>query len=136
MTHLAIGIYEPRHAQEVAKLRHVAKLYDAVPFTVGGGVGDMLNLRDLTALQDYAWPLGALIVPIELDLYAKPLSTFTHPTGATMYLLGPNTGTLPKAALNLHEPVFVETAKPGALPNTTAGAIVLHHRYTTQLGAA
>lgn len=133
---LAIGVWEPKREQEVMRLRRTARTYGArFTFQVGGadysGPGLMphhrvLELHELNFLV--SGPVD--LVAVELDSHAVPLSSFQHPEHAA-YLIGPENGTIPRPVLDtIGRIVKVETPLSGLLEPATAGAIVLHDRYT------
>lgn len=131
---LAVGIYQPRKRSEVEELRRATKPYGLdFTFQVGGftaeGLPGIPHRIYRTFDQFVAEHTG--LVAIELDTHAVPLGQFAHPEHAT-YLLGPNTGTIPRDVLDrIGRAVMVETPDHQALNASVAAAIVLHDRYVT-----
>lgn len=137
---VAIGIYQPRKRGEVDDLRRVARVYGVdYTFQVGGfRVEDLppgfphrlyRNLDQLLAGIDL-YGSGELIA-LELDTHALPLGRFTHPQDVT-YLLGPNTGTIPRDVLDrIGRILSVETPGHSPLNTSAVAAIVLHDHYVT-----
>lgn len=155
---VAIGMYQPKDTRNLGSLLRSAHLY-AVDFTfqVGGvqynapAATDTSNatkriphmrfesVDELQRLQG-AGPYGPVylsVVAVELDTHAIPLSRFYHPAHGVAYLLGSENRGIPRDVLDqIGRIVQVETPNPWSLNVATAGAIVLHHRYTQLEGTA
>ena len=140
---VAIGMYQPKDDRNIGSLLRSAHLYD-VDFTFQiGGTPYRYAATDTSRstkhiphqVYDDLEPLltvaAGRVVAVELDTHAVPLSRFAHPEHA-VYLLGSENRGLPRDVLDrVGRIVQVETPNPWSLNVATAGAIVLHHRYTT-----
>lgn len=136
---VAIGIYQPRKRSEVEFLRRSIKGYDVdYTFQIGGYLAEGLpgtphhTWRSLDDLLTYARINPAQeVVALELDTHAVPLGRFDHPENVA-YLLGPNTGTIPRDVLDrIGRTAYVETPGHRALDTSAVAAVVLHDRYVT-----
>lgn len=140
---VAIGMYQPKDERNIGSLLRTAHLYDVdFTFQIGGAsyryaatdtsraTKHIPHYRYVDLDQLYQATFGQVIA-VELDTHSVPLSRFTHPEHA-VYLLGSENRGLPRDVLDqIGRIVQVETANPWSLNVATAGAIVLHHRYTT-----
>jgi tRNA G18 (ribose-2'-O)-methylase SpoU len=137
-------MYQPKDERNIGSLLRSAHLYD-VDFTYQiGGTPYRYHATDTSrstksiphhryeSLEDFCagtYPLT--VVAVELDTHSVPLSRFAHPQDA-VYMLGSENRGIPRDVLDqIGRIVQVETANPWSLNVATAGAIVLHHRYTT-----
>lgn len=135
---VAIGIYQPRKRSEVEFLRRSIKGFDvAYTFQIGGYRAEGLPgtphyiYRDLDDLIDTASQRRAEVVALELDTHAVPLERFDHPESVA-YLLGPNTGTIPRDVLDrIGRIAYVETPGNRPMDTSAVAAVVLHDRYVT-----
>ena len=140
----AIGVYHPKHEVNIGGLFRSADLYGAAfIFTVGRRyttrqASDTPNTRLHTPMLHFDTvddlrahlPYSAPLVGIELDPRAQMLGEFTHPDRA-VYLLGAEDHGLPLTVLDqCHHVVQIPTPKPQSMNVATAGALILHDRYT------
>ena len=147
--YFGVGIYHGKHEVNLGTLWRAAYLYDAAfIYTVGQRYTKRqasdtphtqrhLPLFQFATLDDLHahLPRGCPLVAVELDPRAVPLGEFTHPERAA-YLLGAEDHGLPLSVLDrAHHVVQVETARPVSHNVAVAGALVLHHRHTSRVGA-
>jgi tRNA G18 (ribose-2'-O)-methylase SpoU len=85
----------------------------------------LLEYADVDDFHDHI-PFDCQVVGVELTPDAKPLETFTHPHRA-IYLLGPEDGSLSKAATDLCQ-VVVRFDSAYCLNVAAAGTVVLYDR--------
>jgi len=137
-------MYQPKDERNIGSLLRTAHLYDVdFTFQIGGATYRYAATDTSRAtkhiphhrygsLEEFcAGTYPMQVVAVELDTHSVPLSRFAHPEHA-VYLLGSENRGLPREVLDqIGRIVQVETANPWSLNVATAGAIVLHHRYTT-----
>lgn len=145
----AVGIWHPKHENNVGTLWRSATLYDAAfVFTVGARyrrqASDTPNtpahipLFHYTDVDDLVkhLPYSAPLVGIELDSRAKDLTSYSHPQRA-VYLLGAEDhGLSPEVMDRCHDLVVVPTARAFSHNVAVAGALVVADRYNKQKVAA
>lgn len=139
----AVGIWHPKHENNVGTLWRSATLYDAAfVFTVGARyrrqASDTPNtpahipLFHYTDVDDLVkhLPYSAPLVGIELDSRAKDLTSYSHPQRA-VYLLGAEDhGLSPEVMDRCHDLVVVPTVRSFSHNVAVAGGILLHDRFT------
>lgn len=138
----AIGIFHNKSPQNIGTLWRSAEMYDAAfVFTVGARYQrqaadtpntirhrPLFHFADLDDLVEHL-PHGCPMVGIEMDPRATMLDEYVHPERAC-YLLGAEDHGLSMAARDrCHGLVQIEAPKPKSLNVSTAGTLVLHHRW-------
>ena len=136
---VAIGMFQTKDERNIGSLLRSAHLYD-VDFTFQiGGVSYRHAPTDTSKspiphyrLESFEYLEDDMqLVAVEMDTHSVPLSRFSHPESVA-YLLGSENRGIPRDVLDqIGRIVQVETKNPWSLNVATAGAIVLHHRYTT-----
>lgn len=144
----SIGIYQPKHEENVGTLWRAAFLYGAASiFTIGTRyqrqasdtpkTQQTIPLYHFDSIDDAVahLPNGAPLVGIELADRAISLSQFRHPPQAT-YLLGSEDHGLPRKVIDrCHNLVQVEAAEPWSHNVSATGSIVLWHRHIQRINA-
>lgn len=135
----AVGIERTKNEMNVGTLWRSAVCLGAdFIFTIGGRYHrqasdttaahrqiPLFEYADLDAFQQHR-PYDVPLVGVELTDDAEPLETFDHPERA-LYLLGPEDGSLSKAALDLCQHV-VKFQAAYCLNVASAGTVVLYDR--------
>lgn len=143
MGYFEIGIYQPRHYENIGTLwRSACQLGAAGIFVIGRSYRRqssdteaalrMIPLRHYLTFEDFllARPVGAQLVGIEMG--GQPLSTFEHPERA-IYLLGSEATGLPERILRqCNAVVALEAVNKVSYNLAVAGSIVLYHRLFMQ----
>lgn len=117
--YFGLGLWQPRHAENVGQVLRAAGCYDAAFVAIKDNPG--ANVFGTATDTQKAWkhlpvhrvdslttiaPLGCSIVAVELCPWAKPLPAFEHPERA-LYLFGPEAGSLPENLIAAAEHVVV-----------------------------
>lgn len=141
--YFGVAVYHPRHEVNIGTLWRTATAYDAAFLaTVGRRYGREQSadtcgsprhtpLHHYTDLDDLVahLPHGCPLVGVELDPRAVSLDTFVHPERA-LYLLGAEDHGLPQHVVDrCHYLVQIPAAVPWSLNVSTAGSIVVAHRF-------
>lgn len=140
--YLAIGVYQPKSADNVGTLWRTAHAFGAAYlFTVGARYRHqasdtthapkhvpLLHFDDIEALLATR-PASAELVCVELADDATPLGRFHHPRQA-IYLLGAEDHGLPAAVLARGDrTVQIESPSPWSMNVAVAGSIILYDRH-------
>ena len=143
MTYFEIGIYCPRHEENIGTLwRSAYQLGAAGVFVIGGPklrkqTSDVLNVERRIPLRHYpdfsaflaARPVGAQLIAVEMG--GVPLATFVHPNLA-LYLLGSESNGLPPDVLKACQQVVeIESVNYPSYNVAVSGSILMYHRYIT-----
>ena len=137
-----IGIYFPQRSVNIGGLWRSALIWGANSiFTIGPKysyqasdtthTSQNIPLIQYKTFEDFYehLPYGCRLIGIENSNETSTLSKFQHPLLAT-YLLGSEGNGLPINILNnCHSTIRIETALAIPLNVTTAGSIVMYHRY-------
>lgn len=138
----AVGVYHPKHSDNIGTLLRTASSYGAAfVFTVGQRYHrqasdtcntpahvPLLHFTDVDDLHEHL-PHGCPLVGVELDPRAQELSAYSHRPRAA-YLLGAEDHGLPQQVIDrCHDLIVIESARSWSLNVAVAGAIVLHDRH-------
>ena len=143
MGYFEVGVYNPRHSENIGTLwRSAYQLGAAGIFTIGrpyqrqpGDVyksGEWIPLRHYEVMEEFlaARPHGAVLVGVEMG--GVPLSQFRHPEQA-IYLLGSEVNGLPERVLaQCNVIVSLEAERSASYNLAVTGSIVLYHRVFLQ----
>lgn len=139
--YFAIGVYEPKSAENIGTLWRSAYCYGAaLVFTIGRRYQKQASdtpktwrhipLMHFDTLDAFhaAMPHDSALVCVELHAEAVPLAWFRHPDRG-IYLLGSEDGGLPPDVLAGQMVVQIQSPQPYSLNVATAGSIVMYDRY-------
>lgn len=141
-----IGIYQPKHQENIGTLWRHAYLYNA-SFIFSIGAKYRKQCSDTPKSQNHIpyyfydtyedfinnMPEGCEVVNIELDSKAVELSGFKHPQRA-VYLLGSESHGIPPSIMQLADHVVkLYTPKPQSMNVATTGTIVMYDRTIKQM---
>lgn len=136
-----IGIYCPKHEENIGTLWRHAYLYNAsFIFTIGNKYknqcSDTIKATRHIPLYHYeSWgdfknaiPAHTNLVGVEMDEKAQFLSGFKHPKNA-IYILGSESFGLPKNIVDDCDSVVkIESLRPQSMNVSTAGTLVIYDR--------
>lgn len=143
-----IGVYRPRHGQNVGTLlRSAYQLGAAGVFVIDGKLrrqsSDTCHTDRHLPVREYAsWeqfvatrPAGAELVAVESPEYGgRWLSTFTHPDRA-LYILGnESAGIAPEIVRQCNRVVSIESLRQPSYNVAVAGSLVMYHRLASRNG--
>lgn len=139
--YFGIGIYMPKHDENIGTLWRHAYLYNAsFIFTIGkkyskqcSDTSNSYNHIPLYYYETYdhfkaSLPEGCDTIAVELDPFSVPLQDFEHPL-RVVYLLGNESHGLPKEIINeVDHTVQIYAPKPQSMNVATSGTIVMYDR--------
>lgn len=137
MSYFGIGIYQPKHKENVGTLWRAAYLFKAsFIFVIGGNVTKQASDTQKTYKQIPLFQFNSIkeFRPYDCELICveqngKPLETYKHITNRPCaYLLGSEANGIPKDILSSHEVISIETKRPQSMNVAMAGSIVMYDR--------